>query len=384
MYSFNEPKGILNIDLQNELLTKRNDNDLKIFENNIEGFEKKVKTSMIDVQPTPEKYFFNLANKDLENEKNDEVNKVDMSEENDSEDEEEDEFLLQVKENDDKKLKFFKKFWSFINKYLRSKKQNNLKNTFEKMEKKLKSFIKYFFKKMFNKKTINSKTLSEIFNHEIFIKRNEEKLKKIYKMFLKKEFKNFIQIKLKNKSGKVKRNEKSQKLYQFYKNIFKDIIQEKVIHEDLIMDVLSESTDVKKKSFDPLTRNNNWTHRGFHFPKKISTYFRYLVKKSGNFNERFNNYLSTSAMNESKKIIKSKMDKKKIEWEEILKTSIDIPDFIKQFKAKMDNDKTKLKFAWSIRSLEISIDYCLVDLEKNLILKYDFDKLMSNHYSAHE
>lgn len=220
-------------------------------------------------------------------------------------------------------------------------------------------------------------------------KRNEEKIKQIWKRFLKS-----IYEKIRKSQAKRLRKEKGErrsrdKWRDFYQYIFRDLIGEgpEKLHLDLVMDICSEKTVGLIKSKTPLTRSNNWkSNPKVAAMKKIPASFRYLVSLIPCLGQQFIFYVSPESprgiIASMKKIIKSKLDKMFNTWElKFAEYGRSYEKFLAWIEKEIKNPKFKLP--WLIQDIEKAAEYCIYDF-KNDKLRKEFNEIKKIHYSQTE
>ena len=224
------------------------------------------------------------------------------------------------------------------------------------------------------------------FSRKFTKKRNEEKIKQIWKRFLKSVYektkrKEYRCIR-KDTGGKRLRD----KWRDFYQLIFKDLIGtgKDQYHIDLVMDICSEKTVGVMKSKAPLTHENNWkTNSKVAAMKKIPASFRFLVSLLPGLAAEFEEYVDPLSANgivfNMKKIISSKLEKLFMTWQlkfkEVNRSS---SLFLAWIESEIKNPKFKLP--WLIQDIEKAAKYCTRDF-RNEKLKKEFREISSVHYS---
>jgi hypothetical protein len=222
-------------------------------------------------------------------------------------------------------------------------------------------------------------------------KRNEEKIKQIWKRFLRKIFDDFklIDDKISEKIDLFKsENFKNDKWKRFYYYIFRDLII-KDPHKyplDLIMDICTEKTVgyVKERVSNVLTENSNWkTLSKVAAMKKVPASFRYLITQSSDYKTKFLEYLDKNTnqgiISFMTKIIKNKLKKMFVQWEQLLcSNKNDWDKFLSVIKKQISNPKFKLP--WLLSDIQNAVEYCKSDILSEK-LKKEFTDLQLKHYS---
>jgi len=217
-------------------------------------------------------------------------------------------------------------------------------------------------------------------------KRNEEKIKQIWKRYLRKIYDDF-KCQQSEKEG-FKRSNSCDKWKEFYFNMFKDLIEKKgkQFNFDLIMDICTEKTIgiVNLKKPKQLNKSNNWkTLKKISAMKKIPASFRYLVTQSKEYLENFKEYLNVKNPNGiitlMKEIIQNKLFNLFHQWEISLKK---LKNDEEKFITKVENQikKKKFKLPWLLSNVKNSIDYCIKDIENDKLFK-KFKNIQKKHYS---
>lgn len=213
-------------------------------------------------------------------------------------------------------------------------------------------------------------------------KRNEELLKCGYKIFLKMLYRKF-QKKDCEQLGRgqsvlkgIKNKDKTK--IQFYLFLFKDLIDSRKFHIDLILDICNEKTLNKKGLKPELFEDNNWRHKSkYLLIKKISSEFRYLVSQDTQLRKKFENYFKnkTSFFKEMKSIIGKKVKMTLNKWRQIQEDEPDV--FFRKILESINSEK--FKAPWSMDMYNRVQSFCLDDLE-NPVNKEIFNAVKKDHY----
>ena len=168
----------------------------------------------------------------------------------------------------------------------------------------------------------------------------------------------------------------------FYINLFSPQIKEGMYTLDLVLDICTEKTVGLVKKKGGLTEETNWKSvRKVAAMKKVPASFRYLVAKQPELKEKFLKYLSSEngVVKNMKKIIKKKLEKMFKQWEMgFYETHLDFDKFAAQIELQIVNSKFKLP--WLLTDINHAVDYCKKDLESGK-LKKEFEEIQKNHYS---
>lgn len=222
-------------------------------------------------------------------------------------------------------------------------------------------------------------------------KRNEEKIKQIWKRFLRKIFEDFkgMDAKAAEQVPALKgvdfRDDRWKRFYYF---TFHDLIERDPRNYplDLVMDICTEKTVgfVKDNSACNPREQSNWkTLKKVAAMKKVPASFRYLVSESQAYRQKFLTYLEKDNKNGiicfMTKIIKNKLNKMFVQWEQILSyNDNDWAKFLKEIEQQINNPKFKLP--WLLSDIENAVSYCLEDLSSEK-LKKEFTDIQQKHYS---
>jgi hypothetical protein len=308
--------------------------------------------------------------------------------------------------NNDQKINYYsaeelRNVFSFIQKYVHFDKSDG-ESAFDKLSQNSKTFLSYYLKKVYSLKIKPKKLCFQKFckiqQKNKKKRRNEEKLKLVYKNALK-EFKrefNSLYINLRNQT----KTEYEKKLFTekevgFHFWMFQDTVLNKKEHVDFILDVCFEKYGVKTEDF---SRKDGWRMaKSNRAMKKISATYRYLVKQDPICKGRFLGFLDYSAKRgmvyKFKTEIVDKLDKKfnKLK-EELYAVDLDFDEFINKFREIM-NDK-KYKNPWLMKDVKESIDYCVYELEEESPhlkskdfysdLTSEYLRMKQMHYSSSE
>lgn len=379
---------------QYDLLKKRSDFDSNPFKKMAEDYRKyKPSRSLkrINVNPNPKTYSHvneirqlnqmdeNNQIKKNERKKNDEYNQIAEEETNDDSDSEDEGESLQKNKNELKE--FFEKFMFIVNKHMLGNSTSAVISVYKNSCPKLQKLVQILFKKVYKIRNMSEREMMKILRHKTTKKRNEEMIKLIYKQVIKKKYLRFLKNYLNEDVTQTPRQRKSKFYENFNRFLFRELIEKKIINEDLILDIVSEVTDVKKTKQFKLTRSNNWRVKGFANLKKVSTHYRYLIKMSQKLCDQMKKGIKKSKT-DFVKIIKKKMKDKKNDWKGLLDYCINVEDFIFRFEQKINENGTKFKFPWSLPLTQRAIQQCLFDLAENEDLENNFLKLQDNHYSS--
>ena len=258
-----------------------------------------------------------------------------------------------------------------------------------------KSLLKLLLKKHFGEKysdqLVNEK-ISLWFQNSNTQKRNEEKIKQIWKRFLRKVFDDF---KKKNKKDKREKKQASiplqPELYQdkwkrFYYFIFRELLEKSSAEYplDLVMDICTEKTVGLVKDRNSLSSDNNWrTMTKVAAMKKVPASFRYLVLQTKSMKKRLMKFIckenSKGVMTCMMEIIKKKLEKMFKQWETgFLEEGRDFQKFYLRISNQISNPKFKLP--WLLKDITEAVDYCLKDIESAKLEK-EFSLIKQNHYS---
>ena len=220
-------------------------------------------------------------------------------------------------------------------------------------------------------------------------KRNEEKIKFIYKQALKKLYKQFEKkfIYFKNTNKPYKRIFKSKKSAFFFW-LLEDTIKKETLHIDLVMDILFEKFNVRK--LQKIEKKDNWFFSNQTKKKeikKISRSIRYLIKQDSKCSLTFLKYLKcdkgqNGLLLDMKASIKQKLDKKQIAWKtELEKFDYDFEKFFDFVQKKISCNQ--FKTPWIVSDIKSSMMHCVKELEnkREKKLKQEFDSIYRVHYS---
>ena len=294
--------------------------------------------------------------------------------------------IQQHVKNDKNKIKNFKNLFLIVQQFYNLKSLSlTCFNQLTKTEEKL---LFYLLKKLYPSK-FNTDKITFIQLQQLkkisSKKRNEEKIKQIWKRFLRKIYDDFkIQ---KNDIKETDSDKKpTDKWKEFYIYMFQDLINKEIYNLDLVMDICTEKTiglvnSSKKKN---LTSLKNWKCLNkISAMKKIPASFRYLVSKSPKYLKIFEDYLnvnnSKGIVMLMKKIIKNKLYNLFCQWEtKFTELNCDHTKFLSQVQIQIK--KKKFKLPWLLSNVKNSIDYCLLDIRHHKLAK-KFESIRKNHYS---
>ena len=223
------------------------------------------------------------------------------------------------------------------------------------------------------------------------IKRKEQKNKIVYKYTLKALQKmfdyNFVSFLMEHSQPKLKKFLRHRQ-NAFYLYLFRETILGAHVHEDLLMDILSERVTLKRACIE---RKNNWQSMPKPVTmKKISAAMRYLIMRDGAAKGtilEFMDYANGGGLMVMMQTeIAKKLKIKKRLWQSMLKDcSYRFDDFKNKLAQKMGSKK--YKNPWTIRDVKLAIDDCVAELKipienaKFIKMKIEFLKIKSKHYS---
>lgn len=217
-------------------------------------------------------------------------------------------------------------------------------------------------------------------------KRNEEKIKQIWKRFLRKIYDEYKKKTEKLNCENTRKNKSCDKWREFYEHMFQDLVQNESqkYNFDLVMDICTEKTVrlINQKRPRELSRENNWSSLGrISAMKKIPASFRYLVSQSRVYSEKFRRFLclenKEGILELMREIIKTKLQNLFCQWEAKFK-SLGQEDFLKYVEMQIKNKKFKLP--WLLSNVKDSIEYCVRDID-NAKLTKKFEIIRQNHYT---
>ena len=263
------------------------------------------------------------------------------------------------------------------------------KEKFEQLSKVEKKLLFFLLEKLFQKEV-----KSEDIDHQKMVelqtrpskKRNEEKIKQIWKRFLRKIYQEFKQKE--NRKALKKGTKPLDQWRQFYLHIAEDLTREKpqLFNVDVVMDVCTEKTinlmNSKKKG--RLAPHNNWASLGkISAMKKISASFRFLVSQSREYSKEFHSFLDLGnprgILKLMKSIIDNKLGKLFYFWDNLLSKSGGTEEaFIGEVRRQIG--KKKFKLPWLISNVRNSVEHCLKDIEHEK-LRRKFRNILKHHYS---
>lgn len=218
-------------------------------------------------------------------------------------------------------------------------------------------------------------------------KRNEEKVKMVYKQLFKiletkfnYECTSFLRNHLQPKYEEFLKTKRS----SFYLFLFKETIEREEIAADLVMDILYEK--IKSNSLK-MNKDNNWARtKKVNAMTKFSKAIRFLIQQDEKARKLVLSFMNcgnnSPIMWEFRKTIGEKLEKKKLQWKNTLKrNNFNFESFRNDLEKKMDGKK--YKFPWRMEEIEESISFCKEEQENldGTDLKVEFDKIQSKHYS---
>lgn len=270
---------------------------------------------------------------------------------------------------------------------------DTLEERFEGLNRKNKVLLCLHLKKIFKLKTKPKKQMSFEELRQKFVverakKRNEEKIKIVYKHTLKAlekhfEYRNtsFIQ---RHRSARFKKflvNKKS----RFYLYLFKETITGGRTHEDLLMDVLFERVTFKRPG---ITEEANWTRcQKGKAMKKISTSVRLLIKRDSGARSKILDFINyrekpNGLVGKMREEIIKKLKKKKKFWMGLLRQNgFDFEKFRGAFTRTLNS--SQYKNPWMIRDIREAIDHCRNEMENpdDTDLMAEFSLIQQKHYT---
>lgn len=247
----------------------------------------------------------------------------------------------------------------------------------------------FLLKKLFPVKTPQKKLSFEdieVLQNLPSKKRNEEKIKQIWKRFLRKIYEDYKSEFVKSNAKGSKRSKACDKWREFYAHIFADLVKEQgsKYSFDLVMDICTEQTVrlVNSKRPRQLTRANNWSSLSkISAMKKIPASFRYLVSQSALYSDKFREFLSKDnkegILQLMKTIIRTKLLNLFNQWEDKL-LKLGQQQFLELVEFQIRNKKFKLP--WLLSNVRDSIEYCVKDIDNEKLTK-KFESIRQNHYS---
>lgn len=292
-----------------------------------------------------------------------------------------------------KKLPTFKSLFELVKKFHLNKDITDA--DLEALDGQSKHLFSLLFRKHYEKRTKDRQlTLALILElkSQPTRKRNEEKIKQIWKRFLRKMFDDFKKVDASQVKGLptlALPEFSGGRWKRFYFFAFHDLIEKepKRFSLDLIMDICTEKTVgfVKEKDKTGLPEKFNWrTVSKVAAMKKVPASFRYLVSQSGKYREKFEAYLDRENpqgivcyMNE---IIMNKLRKMFIRWEVLFaQAGRNWPQFFDLINEQID--KPKFKLPWLISDIEKAVEYCKEDIA-SAKLEREFSELKQRHYTS--
>jgi hypothetical protein len=233
------------------------------------------------------------------------------------------------------------------------------------------------FKRLFrNKKfSVSHMTLLKLQQLQKLVtkKRNEEKIKQIWKRFIKNEFteycSNEFSVNVLNIEGSFSKADFKDDWKRFFVYFFQEIIRKKKQFPfDMVLDICAE------KAFNKTTRPacedlGQWrTKAKFGMMRKVSASFRYLVSQCPNVKAKFLKFLEEKTDGNIISIMKGitlyKINRIFSLWGvHFCKLKYDKKQFIIWLKNSCNNPKFKLP--WMMSDITEAIKYCIVDLESD-------------------
>ena len=207
-------------------------------------------------------------------------------------------------------------------------------------------------------------------------KRNEEKIKQIWKRFIKNEFSEFCSnefsikpVDLGPSFSKVNFNDDWKRFFVFF---FEEIIKKKSIFPlDLIFDICAEKS-VNKTSLPSPKNVGGWRKvKKLGMMRKVSASFRYMVSQCPKIKSRFLDFLKKKDEGSITIIMKGitiyKINRIFGLWgAQLRKLNYDKQAFILWLKDSCNNPKFKLP--WMMSDISEAIKYCMLDLESRKLL----------------
>lgn len=290
----------------------------------------------------------------------------------------------QTKKIKKKEYKHCKRFDSIskflLNFFLKEKIDHKLIDKFNPIEKKL--VCAYFkrvkkdevtidkLKKSKNVKSFLNKNLPKRKQSNNMGKRNEEKLKKIYKEFFRNQKKQYINA---LRKGDLKN-------ITFFEDLFGDIINNEGFDKFLVLSICLEKLVFEKKSgktsdlLEITKKSIEVESRKKYTMNKISASFRYLVRKSKRVKKIFFDYLKDKKKNsifaDKRFVITNKINNIVEDWKKMfIYFNKDEDKFFNFIERKYKNPK--FKAPWTMGMFEKSVAFCKEDL-KDTKLEYEF------------
>lgn len=218
-------------------------------------------------------------------------------------------------------------------------------------------------------------------------KRNEEFFKLVYKQTLKVlerrfEYKifSFTNELCKTRFHKFLKAKKS----TFYLYLFKNIIRDPRIHEDLVMDVLFEKITFRGPQIE---ESGNWIRSDKKAMKKISPSVRLFVKKDPFARRQFMDFIDCDKgyglIRYMKTVTAKKFEGKIKVFSDMLRgNQFDFEGFKADFERELD--KKKFKCPWPIDEVKEAIEHCMEELNNpdDSSLEKEFLAIQKKHYTS--
>ena len=261
---------------------------------------------------------------------------------------------------------------------------------FEKLNKSTKNLLLEYLNRIFKTKFVISEfnySQFQNFKNMTTNKRNEEKIKNVYKTTFK-----HLKAKFKNKYQNFKQNNlempdiAGSMIKSFYYNFFKSLVKEKQITLDLLMDIIHEKVIKKKSKCEKLSMENNWRSQPLKAMKKIPASFRYMVCINSKIKEKFIGFITSTKQRSLRHImsknIEDKCEKKINHWETIFKDNGSCFEiFVDKITHELKNNK--FKSPWTMIDVDSAIKHCVSELEITKLSR-EFNEVKRNHYSFAE
>ena len=205
-------------------------------------------------------------------------------------------------------------------------------------------------------------------------KRNEEKIKQIWKRFLKKEFQEFCLNELytekeirDNQISNLRSKDDWKRFFVFF---FKDLIEKKY-PLDYILDICAEKI-IKQKNAKQHVPQNWKTIKKFRMMRKISASFRYLISSDSKLRKKFLSFLLDDKKGNilwvMKTITVNKINRIIRQWTELYnKVGEDDVTFLQEWKKICQNPKFKMP--WMLSDIKEAIEFCIDDLDSEKLAK---------------
>ena len=260
-----------------------------------------------------------------------------------------------------KKIQFFKNIETFlVEMFMNDRFRVDLLEEMDPRQKKfLFSYLRAIIGVWVDTDTLSSfRSMSEFYQrnkrmNRKFKKRNEEKLKFVYKLFIKEVEKEFRGL-----------SEKEQCKYEsIYKYLFKELICKNQKFEKIVNEVCFE-ININNKEIRQRKKIQKFGK--FYKMKKISASFRYLVSLDENSKLKFLNFLNTNSLNSYLSIVK------RLNEDKIIKI---VKNWTKTFSNLEENfdklylyfnskfNSIKFKSPWFLKFVEDAKFFCIYDLD---------------------